>query len=206
MGGSSSFAGVLKIGLTGGIGSGKSTVSRLLSSYGAVVIDADLIAREVVAPGTAGLAAVVAEFGTAVLLPSGELDREALGARVFADPERLAALNAVVHPLVGARMTELEERAVMDGAPVVVHDVPLLAENAMAPLYDEVVVVDCPVDVAVERLVRSRGMSEADARARVAHQASREQRRAVATHVLDNSGDLAALEPQVRALWTSWTA
>ena len=195
---------MLKVGLTGGIGSGKSTVSRQLSSYGAVVIDADVVAREVVAPGSPGLAQVVAEFGTAVLRPDGSLDREAVGALVFADPARLAALNAIVHPLVGARMDELEEQARADGAPVVVLDVPLLAENGLAPLYDEVVVVDCPVEVAVRRLVELRGMTEEDARARIAAQATREQRRAVATHVLDNSGTPEQLAQQVRALWEGW--
>jgi dephospho-CoA kinase len=169
-----------------------------------VVVDADLVAREVVAPGTPGLAQVVAEFGTAVLRPDGSLDREAVGALVFADPDRLAALNAIVHPLVGARMDELEEQARADGTPVVVLDVPLLAENGLAPLYDEVVVVDCPVEVAVRRLVELRGMTEEDARARIAAQATREQRRAVATHVLDNSGTPEQLAQQVRALWEGW--
>lgn len=197
---------MLKVGLTGGIGSGKSTVSRLLASYGAVVVDSDLVAREVVALGTPGLAAVVEEFGTTVLAPDGSLDRAALGAVVFADPERLAALNAIVHPLVGARTQELEAEAAAAGAPVVVFDVPLLAENGLAPLYDEVVVVDCPVEVAVRRLVAERGMSEQDARARISHQATREQRRAVATHVIDNGGPREALEPQVATLWAELTA
>ena len=192
---------MLKVGLTGGIGSGKSTVSRLLSSYGAVVVDSDLIAREVVAAGTEGLAAVVAEFGTAVLTPDGQLDRPAVGAIVFHDAERLAALNAIVHPLVAARQAQLEAEAVASGAPVVVFDVPLLVENHLESWYDAVVVVDCPVDVAVARLVEQRGMTEHDARARIANQATREHRRAVATHVLDNSGTAAELEAQVRALW-----
>ena len=196
---------VLKVGLTGGIGSGKSTVSRLLSSYGAVVIDADQAAREVVAPGTPGLAAVVEEFGTAVLQPDGSLDREALGAVVFADPARLAALNAIVHPLVGRRTQELEDEAAATGAAVVVLDVPLLAENGLAPLYDEVVVVDCPVEVQLERLVAQRGMSEADAKARIGAQATREQRLAVANRVIRNDGTLADLESQVAALWAALT-
>jgi dephospho-CoA kinase len=191
---------VLKVGLTGGIGSGKSTVSALLASYGAVVVDADVIAREVVEPGTPGLAAVVEEFGPEVVLPDGSLDREALGAVVFDDAARLAALNAIVHPLVGERMQQVQDEAEAAGAPVVVLDVPLLAENHLESLYDEVVVVDCPVEVAVQRLVDQRGMAEADARARIAAQATREQRLAVATHVLDNSGTPAELEDQVRSL------
>lgn len=197
---------VLKVGLTGGIGSGKSTVSRLLSSYGAVVIDADVVAREVVARGTPGLAALVAEFGPDVLLADGSLDREGLGRVVFGDEARRAALNAIVHPLVGQRMDELEAQAVTSGAPMVVHDVPLLAENGMASLYDEVLVVDCPVELQVSRLVEQRGMPEADARARIAAQATREQRRAVATRVLTNDGSLEALECQVKAVWDVLTA
>ena len=190
---------MLKVGLTGGIGSGKSEVSARLREHGAVVIDADRIAREVVEPGTPGLAAVVAEFGDGVLLPSGGLDRERVGRIVFADPDRLAALNAIVHPLVGERMQEL-----MDAAPddaVVVYDVPLLAENGLAASYDEVVVVDAPEEAQLDRLVNRRGMTEEDARARMASQASREERRAVATRVIDNSGTLDALRAQVDALW-----
>ena len=192
---------MLKVGLTGGIGSGKSEVSARLGERGAVVIDADKIAREVVEPGTPGLAAVVAEFGEDVLLPDGALDREKVGRIVFADAERLAALNAIVHPLVGERMQEL-----MDAAPagaVVVYDVPLLAENGLAPMYDEVVVVDAPEETQLDRLVARRGMTEEDARARMANQASRDERRAVATHVIDNSGTLDDLKAQVDALWAA---
>ncbi|RFS85237.1 dephospho-CoA kinase [Actinomadura spongiicola] len=194
---------MLKVGLTGGIGSGKSEVARRLAEHGAVVIDADRIAREVVEPGTPGLAAVVAEFGADVLLPSGALDRERLGRIVFADPERLAALNAIVHPLVAERTKRLMDEAPDDA--VVVHDVPLLAENGLASQYDEVVVVDAPEDVQLDRLVARRGMTEEDARARMSAQASREGRRAVATHVIDNSGSLDALKAQVDALWYALT-
>ncbi|MDH6109904.1 dephospho-CoA kinase [Kitasatospora sp. MAP12-15] len=192
-----------KIGLTGGIGAGKSSVSRLLVSYGAVLVDSDLIAREVVAPGTPGLAAVVAEFGPAVLDADGALDRPALGAVVFADPERLQALNAIVHPLVRARSAELEAAAGPDD--VVVHDVPLLAENGLAPLFDQVLVVDAADEVRVERLVRLRGMAEAEARSRMAAQATREQRLAVADLVIDNNGTPAELEAQVKQVWDRLT-
>jgi dephospho-CoA kinase len=195
---------MLKVGLTGGIGAGKSEVSRLLAELGAVVVDADRIAREVVEPGTDGLRAVVAEFGDGVLEPDGSLDRAALGAVVFADPERLAALNAVVHPLVAARSAELEAAA-GPGA-VVVHDVPLLAENGLADLYDKVLVVDASEETRLDRLVRRRGMSESDARARMAAQATREERLAVADLVIDNDGPLDALEPQVREAWSALTA
>ncbi|MFE9700870.1 dephospho-CoA kinase [Streptomyces sp. NPDC006270] len=190
---------MLKVGLTGGIGAGKSEVSRLLVEYGAVLIDSDRIAREVVEPGTPGLAAVVEEFGPGVLTAEGALDRPALGALVFADAERLAALNAIVHPLVGARAAELERAAPEDA--VVVHDVPLLTENGLAPLYDLVVVVDASAETQLDRLVRLRGMTESDARARMAAQATRDRRRAVADLVVDNDGPLEALEPQVRTVW-----
>ncbi|MCA6091742.1 dephospho-CoA kinase [Streptomyces sp. SCA3-4] len=190
---------MLKVGLTGGIGAGKSEVSRLLDAYGAVIVDSDKIAREVVEPGTPGLAAVVAEFGPGVLTPEGALDRPGLGAIVFADPERLAALNAIVHPLVRARSAELESGAGPDA--VVVHDVPLLAENGLAPLYDLVVVVDASTDTRLDRLVRLRGMTADEAHARMAAQATREQRLAVADLVIDNDGPLEELEPRVRAVW-----
>ncbi|MEV5378736.1 dephospho-CoA kinase [Streptomyces nondiastaticus] len=190
---------MLRVGLTGGIGAGKSEVSRLLASYGAVIVDSDRIAREVVEPGTPGLAAVVAEFGDAVLTPEGALDRPALGAIVFADPDRLAALNAIVHPLVRARSAELEAAAAPDA--VVVHDVPLLAENGLAPLYDLVIVVDAGTETRLDRLVRLRGMTPEEARARMTAQATREARLAVADIVIDNDGPLETLEPQVAKVW-----
>lgn len=190
---------MVKVGLTGGIGAGKSEVSRLLASYGAVVVDADKIAREVVEPGTPGLAAVVEEFGRDVLAPDGTLDRPKLGRIVFSDPGKLKALNAIVHPLVGARSAELEASAGPDA--VVVHDVPLLTENGLAPLYDLVVVVDAAPQTQLDRLVRLRGMANDEATSRMGAQATREQRLAVADLVIDNDGPLDALEPQVRAVW-----
>ncbi|MFD8505456.1 dephospho-CoA kinase [Streptomyces sp. NPDC059687] len=190
---------MLKVGLTGGIGAGKSEVSRLLVECGAVLIDADRIAREVVAPGTPGLAAVADAFGAGVLAPDGGLDRPKLGSVVFADPEKLAVLNAIVHPLVGARSRELEAAAPEDA--VVVHDVPLLAENALAPLYDVVVVVDASPATQLDRLVRLRGMTEEDARARMAAQATRDKRLEVADIVIDNDVDLPRLERSVRDVW-----
>ncbi|MFE6852132.1 dephospho-CoA kinase [Streptomyces sp. NPDC057674] len=190
---------MLKVGLTGGIGAGKSEVSRLLVSYGAVLIDADRIAREVVEPGTPGLAAVVEAFGEGVLTAEGTLDRPKLGSIVFADADRLAALNAIVHPLVGARSAELESRA--RTGDVVVHDVPLLTENGLAALYDLVVVVDASPETQLDRLVRHRGMAESEARARMSAQATRAQRLDVADLVIDNDGPLDALEPQVRKVW-----
>jgi dephospho-CoA kinase len=191
---------VLRVGLTGGIGSGKSEVSRRLAAQGAILIDADAIAREVVAPGTPGLAAVTAAFGTGVLRADGSLDRERLGEIVFADPASLGVLNNIVHPLVGRRMAELERVAGPDA--IVVHDVPLLAENDLAAGYDLVVVVDAPEDVQLDRLTRQRGMSAEQARARMAAQASRDKRLAIADLVIDNSGSLAELDRQVGDLWT----
>jgi dephospho-CoA kinase len=190
---------MLKVGLTGGIGAGKSEVSRLLVEHGAVLIDADRIAREVVEPGTPGLAAVVEAFGSDVLAPDGALDRPALGAIVFADADRLAVLNSIVHPLVGARSAELEAAATGDS--VVVHDVPLLAENGLAPLYDVVVVVDASPETQLDRLVRLRGMSEEDARARMAAQATRDKRLDIADIVIDNDVPLDELHRRVDAVW-----
>lgn len=191
--------GMLKVGLTGGIGAGKSEVSRLLVAHGAVLIDADRIAREVVAPGTPGLAAVVDAFGEEVLAADGGLDRPKLGSIVFADPQKLAVLNSVVHPLVGARSRALEDAAPEDA--VVVHDVPLLAENGLAALYDLVIVVDARPETQLDRLVSLRGMTEEDARARMAAQASRDKRLAIADIVIDNDVPLETLELRVRDVW-----
>jgi dephospho-CoA kinase len=190
---------VITVGLTGGIGSGKSLVARLLAAHGAVVVDADALAREALAPGTDGLAGVVAEFGPEVLAADGSLDRPRLGRIVFADPESLARLNEIVHPYVGRRSQELMAAAPADA--IVVYDVPLLVENDLQAHYDVVVVVDAPADVQMARLVGGRGMSEDDARARMAAQASRETRSAVADVVIDNSGDLSRLQLQVETLW-----
>lgn len=194
---------MLKVGLTGGIGAGKSEVSRLLDRRGAIIVDADRIAREVVEPGTPGLDAVVAEFGEEILTPDGALDRPRLGSIVFHDEERRSALNAIVHPLVGERSAELERWAEQEHGPgaIVVHDVPLLTENGLAPLYDRVVVVEAPEEVRLERLKRSRGMAEEEARARMAAQATREQRLAVADLVIDNSGSVADLEARLAEVW-----
>ncbi|OIK03213.1 dephospho-CoA kinase [Streptomyces monashensis] len=190
---------MLKVGLTGGIGAGKSEVSRLLVEHGAVLIDADRIAREVVAPGTPGLAAVVEAFGTDVLAADGSLDRPRLGSIVFADPEKLAVLNSIVHPLVGLRSRELEEAAAPDA--VVIHDVPLLTENGLAPLYDLVIVVDASPETQLDRLVRLRGMTEEDARARMAAQATRAQRRETADILIDNDVPLDTLHKRVADVW-----
>ncbi|WP_420033101.1 dephospho-CoA kinase [Streptomyces sp. cg28] len=190
---------MLSVGLTGGIGSGKSEVSRLLVECGALLVDADRIAREVVEPGTPGLAAVVDAFGDDILTADGTLDRPKLGSIVFADSDKLATLNAIVHPLVGARSAELQESAGPDS--VVVHDVPLLAENGLAPLYDLVVVVDASAGTQLDRLTRLRGMSEEDARARMAAQATREKRLAIADVVIDNDVSLDRLREQVDAVW-----
>ncbi|MGZ4540727.1 MAG: dephospho-CoA kinase [Blastococcus sp.] len=189
---------MLRIGLTGGIGSGKSTVSGLLAACGAVIVDADRIAREVVEPGTPGLAAVVEAFGDAVLTPDGALDRPALAAVVFADPEARRRLDGIVHPLVRQRAAELAREAPEDA--VVVHDVPLLVETGQTGSYDVVLVVEADLGTRLARLV-ARGLPEADARARIAAQATDEQRRAAADVVLDNSGTRDELAAQVDRFW-----
>jgi dephospho-CoA kinase len=189
---------MLRIGLTGGIGSGKSTVAGLLAARGAVVVDADRIAREVVAPGTPGLAAVVEAFGEGVLAADGSLDRPALAAIVFTDPEARARLDAIVHPLVRERSVQLIAGAPSDA--VLVNDVPLLVETGQAGTYDLVLVVEADLATRLTRLV-ARGLAEEDARARIASQATDEQRRAAADVVLDNSGSREQLAEQVARFW-----
>ena len=190
---------MLRVGLTGGIGAGKSEVSKRLSALGAVLIDADVLAREVVAPGTDGLADVIAEFGTGVLAADGSLDRPKLGARVFGDDPARKRLEAIIHPRVRARAAEIEAEAGPDA--VVVHDIPLLVETGQADRFDAVVVVDVPPDVQLARLTGVRGMTADEAEARIRSQASREDRLAVADHVVDNTGDLADLDDRVAELW-----
>jgi dephospho-CoA kinase len=194
---------VLTVGLTGGIGSGKSEVARRLAEKGATVVDADLVAREVVEPGTAGLRRVVEEFGPGVLRPDGTLDRPALGALVFADPQKLQALNAIVHPLVGQRTAELIEQAQASGAQICVHDVPLLVESGLAAAYEVLVVVAADPATQLARLTGDRGMTEAEARQRIAAQAPLADKVAVATHVIRNDGSLEELVEQVERLWES---
>ena len=191
---------VFRLGLAGGIGSGKSTVSARLAEHGAVVIDYDRLAREAVEPGTPGLAAIAERFGDQVIAADGTLDRNALGAVVFGDDTARADLEAITHPAIFELATALEATVADDG--VVVHDLPLLVEAGMATLFDLVVVVDVPEDVQVERLVTLRGMTEAEVRARLAAQASREERAAVADVVLDNTGTIEDLEARVDELWT----
>jgi dephospho-CoA kinase len=187
------------IGLTGGIGSGKSTVATLLAARGARLVDADRIAREVVGPGTPGLAAVVEAFGDGVLTSEGALDRSALAAVVFADPAARARLDGIVHPLVRARAAEMVAQARPDS--VVVQDVPLLVETGQAASFDLVLVVEADSETRVRRLVQ-RGLTEEDARARIAAQATDEQRRAVADVVLDNTGTIEDLTAQVERFWS----
>ncbi|WP_017607967.1 dephospho-CoA kinase [Nocardiopsis xinjiangensis] len=197
---------MLKVGLTGGIGSGKSAVSAELSSYGAAVIDADAIARQVVEPGTPGLSEVVEEFGERVLAEDGGLDRAVLGEIVFADQERLARLNAIVHPRVGERSGQLMEEALAADTKVVVYDVPLLVENGLGSLYDVVVVVDAPDEVRVERVALNRGMPREQVRARIRAQADRDTRLAAADLVVDNSGSRDELRARVAELWRELSA
>ena len=190
---------MILVGLTGGIGSGKSTISSLLEGKGAIIIDADAIVREVQLPGSPVLTELAEKFGSSVLAADGSLDRQAVANIVFTDPDALKALNAIVHPAVGKEMNRrmIEQRTTDH---VVVLDIPLLTENPREGLQGKIV-VDVPVEVQVERLVKFRGFDEADARARISRQATREQRLATADFVLDNSGDLADLQPQIDKLW-----
>ena len=188
----------MNVGLTGGLGSGKSTVAALLGERGAVIIDADVVAREVVRAGTPGFAAIVARFGPGVVGPDGELNRAGLARIVFADSNALDDLNAIVHPLVGSRSAELAAAA-PPGA-VIVHDIPLLAENGLADRFDAVVVVQADREIRLARLAE-RGLTRAEAEARMAAQANDEQRRAIADEIVRNDGDLDSLARQIDRLW-----
>ena len=185
----------MQVGLTGGVASGKSTVAGMLAELGALVIDSDVLAREVVEPGTPGLAAVLAEFGDGVLAGDGSLDRRSLGALVFGDDAARTRLEAILHPLIRQRSRVLAAQA----APgtLVVHDIPLLVESGQADRFDGVVVVDVPVEVQVERMMRERGWTEEEAWARVRAQAGREERLAVATQVIENTGTREDLRERV---------
>ena len=195
---------MLRVGLTGGIGSGKSEVARRLVAHGAVLIDADVAAREVVVPGSRGLKRIVAAFGDDVLSPDGSLDRARLGEIIFRAPELRARLNAIVHPLVREWMAAAERTAVQAAdppGPIVVHDVPLLAESRGKGGFDLIIVVDVPPELQIERLVSQRGMVQGQARARMEAQASREKRLQVADVVIDNSGSLDDLDHRVAEVW-----
>ena len=189
----------MRIGLTGGIASGKSTVARKLEQLGAFTIDADVLARDVVALGTEGLKAVVARFGDAVLAADGSLDRLALAGIVFADPQARADLNAIIHPRVRERAAELEAAA--PAGAVVVHVIPLLVETGQQDDFDAVVVVDTTVEEQLRRLTRRDGLTQTEAEQRVAAQASREERLGAATHVIDSSGPVRETMRQVDELW-----
>ena len=193
----------VRVGLTGGVASGKSTVSAILAELGAVVVDADQLAREVVARGTPGLAEVLRAFGPSVLTEDGELDRAAMGAIVFADESRRRTLEGIIHPLVRARAAELEAAAPPDA--LVVHDIPLLAETGQGSRFDAVIVVDVPTEVQVQRMIGTRAMSREDAEARVAAQATREERLAIATHVIDNTGTRGDLRVRVTEVFADLT-
>jgi dephospho-CoA kinase len=193
----------MRVGLTGGVASGKSTVAVLLAELGAVLIDADVLAREVVACGTDGLAAITEAFGAAVLTPNGELDRAAMGTVVFGDVVKRQALEAIIHPRVRARGAELEAAA--PAGAIVVHDIPLLVETGQADRFEAVVVVDVPAEVQVRRMVEQRGLTEAEAAVRLAAQATRAERLAVASYVVDNSGTLEDLRDQVTEVFAALT-
>ena len=195
----------MRVGLTGGIASGKSTVAQMLVDLGAVLIDGDALAREVVARGTPGLAQVVEEFGEELLTPEGDLDRPALGRIVFSDGSARRRLEAITHPLIFERYAELEAAAPPDA--VVVHDIPLLAESgrARADTFDAVIVVDVPAELQIERMMRDRGWTREDAESRIAAQASRDDRLAIATYVIDNTVSLDDLRAQVQDIYADLT-
>ncbi|MGW7679760.1 dephospho-CoA kinase [Kribbella sp. NPDC054772] len=192
---------MLRVGLTGGIGAGKSAVSSRLAARGAVVIDSDVLAREVVARGTDGLAEVVTAFGPGVLTADGDLDRPVLGQIVFGDEPARRKLEAIIHPRVRARAAEIEAGAAPDA--IVVHDIPLLVETGQAGTFDLVLVVDVPVEVQVERLTAQRGMADEEAKRRIASQASRDDRLAAADVVVDNSGSLVDLDRRLDEVWAT---
>ncbi len=193
----------MRVGLTGGIASGKSTVSAILQELGAVVIDGDKLAREVVERGTPGLTKVVEAFGPEILTPEGDLDRPRLGQIVFNDEAQRKRLESIVHPLVFERYAALEAAAPADG--LVVHDIPLLAESGRADTFDAVVVVETPAEVQVERMLRDRGWTREDAESRIAAQATPDQRRAIATHLIVNTGTLAELRARVEQVYAELT-
>jgi dephospho-CoA kinase len=198
---------MLRVGLTGGIGSGKSAVAERLAALGAVVLDGDKAARAVVEPGTPGLAQIAETFGPGVLRADGSLDRAKLASIVFSDEAARLQLNAITHPLVYAHIRRAENEAVAAGGPdtIVVHDIPLLAEGKRATEFDAVIVVDVPAELQVTRLA-GRGLPEDQARARMAAQATREQRLALADIVIDNSGTLDDLDRRVTEVWTDLKA
>jgi len=191
------------VGLTGGIGSGKSTVARLLAAHGARIIDADVLARQVLDPGSPALEAVRTRFGSEVFDANGVLDRKALGARVFGDPEARAALNAIVHPDVARRAMEAMAQLMAEDVPVIVYDVPLLYENGLDRSIPFVVVVHVPRDVQKARVFGRDGLSEAEIDARIAAQLPLDDKAKRAHHVIDNSGSLEQTEAQVAALWST---
>jgi dephospho-CoA kinase len=198
---------MLRVGLTGGIGSGKSAVSERLAALGAVVLDGDKAARAVVEPGTPGLARIAETFGADVLRADGSLDRQKLAAIVFADDEQRLKLNAITHPLIQEHIQAAENAAAAAGGPetIMVHDIPLLAEGQRSAAFDVIVVVDVPAELQVTRLA-GRGLPAGQARARMAAQASREQRLAIADIVIDNSGTLADLDRRVAEVWADLVA
>jgi len=191
----------VRVGLTGGIGAGKSEVAHRLAAHGAVIIDADVAAREVIEPGTPGFSRVIENFG--VLTREGTIDRERLASIVFTEPERRKVLNSIIHPLVGEWMRQAEAAALAahGAAAIIVHDVPLLAENGLRNRYDTVIVVDVPPELQIARLIAGRKMGPGQARDRIAAQASREDRLAIADIVIENSGSLAELDRRVGEVW-----